>query len=158
MRCRPDCSRIPGSRHGARSAQQPARAKGACQSHPNQQSYPREEGHGSSLDHQDRLGRFNYVLLRDCLANTMTIVGTIIWLILGAVAFVGLYDPIGGSDLMRDLLKSAGLGPLGTIFVMMAIPVILGTFMEWIAIIFITVPVFAAGLIWFMFALADGFA
>lgn len=32
---------------------------------------------------------------------------------------------------------------LGTIFVMMAILVILGTFMEWIAIIFITVPVFA---------------
>jgi len=44
---------------------------------------------------------------------------------------------------MRELIKGAGLGPLGTIFVMMAILVILGTFMEWIAIIFITVPVFA---------------
>ncbi|MEO1492762.1 MAG: TRAP transporter large permease subunit [Pseudomonadota bacterium] len=86
---------------------------------------------------------FNYALLRDCLANTMTVVGTIIWLILGAVAFVGLYNLIGGADFMRDLIRSAGLGPLGTIFVMMAILVILGTFMEWIAIIFITVPVFA---------------
>ena len=44
---------------------------------------------------------------------------------------------------MRELIKGAGLGALGTIFVMMAILVILGTFMEWIAIIFITVPVFA---------------
>ena len=35
------------------------------------------------------------------------------------------------------------MSALGTIFVMMAILVILGTFMEWIAIIFITVPVFA---------------
>ncbi len=86
---------------------------------------------------------FNYALLRDCLANTMSVVGTIIWLILGAVAFVGLYNLIGGADFMRDLIKGAGLGPLGTIFVMMAILVILGTFMEWIAIIFITVPVFA---------------
>ena len=34
------------------------------------------------------------------------------------------------------------MSALGTIFVMMAILVILGTFMEWIAIIFITVPVF----------------
>jgi len=87
--------------------------------------------------------KFNYALLRDCLASTMTIVGTIIWLILGAVAFVGLYNLIGGSEFMGGLIKSAGLGPLGTIFVMMAILVILGTFMEWIAIIFITVPVFA---------------
>ncbi len=87
--------------------------------------------------------RFNYALLRDCLANTMAVVGTIIWLILGAVAFVGLYNLIGGADFMRDLIKGAGLGPLGTIFVMMAILVVLGTFMEWIAIIFITVPVFA---------------
>ncbi len=86
---------------------------------------------------------FNYALLRDCLANTMSVVGTIIWLILGAVAFVGLYNLIGGADFMRELIKGAGLGPLGTIFVMMAILVILGTFMEWIAIIFITVPVFA---------------
>lgn len=87
--------------------------------------------------------RFNYALLRDCLANTMAVVGTIIWLILGAVAFVGLYNLIGGADFMRELIKGAGLGPLGTIFVMMAILVVLGTFMEWIAIIFITVPVFA---------------
>ncbi len=87
--------------------------------------------------------KFNYALLRDCLANTMAVVGTIIWLILGAVAFVGLYNLIGGSEFMRELIKGAGLGALGTIFVMMAILVILGTFMEWIAIIFITVPVFA---------------
>lgn len=87
--------------------------------------------------------KFNYALLRDCLANTMAVVGTIIWLILGAVAFVGLYNLIGGADFMRSLIKGAGLGPLGTIFVMMAILVVLGTFMEWIAIIFITVPVFA---------------
>ena len=87
--------------------------------------------------------KFNYALIRDALANTMGVVGTIIWLIIGAVAFVGLYNLIGGSDFMRDLIRSTGLGPLGTIFAMMMILVILGTFMEWIAIIFITVPVFA---------------
>jgi TRAP-type mannitol/chloroaromatic compound transport system permease large subunit len=35
------------------------------------------------------------------------------------------------------------LPAIGVIFVMMGILVILGTFMEWIAIVFITVPVFA---------------
>ncbi len=87
--------------------------------------------------------RFNYELLRDSLANTMAVVGTIIWLILGAVAFVGLYNLIGGADFMRSLFEGLGLPPLGVVFVMMGILVILGTFMEWIAIIFITVPVFA---------------
>ncbi|MGI9523535.1 MAG: TRAP transporter large permease subunit [Hyphomicrobiaceae bacterium] len=87
--------------------------------------------------------KFSYALLRDSLANTMAVVGTIIWLILGAVAFVGLYNLIGGADFMRSLFDGLGLPPLGIVFVMMAILVVLGTFMEWIAIIFITVPVFA---------------
>ena len=86
---------------------------------------------------------FNYTLLRDSLAGTMTVVGTIIWLIIGAVAFVGIYNLIGGGDFMRDLIKSAGFGAIGTIFLMMSILVVLGTFMEWIAIIYITVPIFA---------------
>ncbi len=86
---------------------------------------------------------FSYPLLRESLANTMTVVGTIIWLILGAVAFVGLYNLVGGADFLRGLLGGLGLPALGTILVMMAILVVLGTFMEWIAIIFITVPVFA---------------
>ena len=87
--------------------------------------------------------KFDYPLLRESLTNTMTVVGTIIWLILGAVAFVGLYNLVGGADFMRSLFANLGLSALGTIFVMMSILVVLGTFMEWIAIIFITVPVFA---------------
>jgi len=87
--------------------------------------------------------QFNYALLRDSLANTMAVVGTIIWLIVGAVAFVGIYNLIGGADFMRSLFDGLGLPPLGIVLVMMAILVVLGTFMEWIAIIFITVPVFA---------------
>lgn len=86
---------------------------------------------------------FNWNLLQGALAGTMSTVGTIIWLILGAVAFVGIYNLIGGADFMRSLFSNLGLPPLGVIFLMMGILVILGTFMEWIAIAFITVPVFA---------------
>ena len=86
---------------------------------------------------------FNWHLLQTALAGTMSTVGTIIWLILGAVAFVGIYNLIGGADFMRSLFSGLGLPALGIVFVMMAILVVLGTFMEWIAIAFITVPVFA---------------
>jgi len=87
--------------------------------------------------------RFSWQLMQLALAGTMSTVGTIIWLILGAVSFVGIYNLIGGADFMRSLFTGLGLPALGVIFVMMGILVILGTFMEWIAIVFITVPVFA---------------
>ena len=86
---------------------------------------------------------FSWHLMQQALAGTMSTVGTIIWLILGAVAFVGIYNLIGGADFMRSLFSGLGLPALGIVFVMMAILVVLGTFMEWIAIAFITVPVFA---------------
>jgi TRAP-type mannitol/chloroaromatic compound transport system permease large subunit len=70
-------------------------------------------------------------------------VGTIIWLILGAVSFVGIFNLVGGGDFMRSLFLDLGLPAIGTILVMMLILMVLGTFMEWIAIVFITVPVFA---------------
>jgi len=86
---------------------------------------------------------FSFNLLQVALAGTMSTVGTIVWLILGAVSFVGIYNLIGGGDFLRSLFANLGLPALGIVFVMMAILVVLGTFMEWIAIAFITVPVFA---------------
>ena len=82
-------------------------------------------------------------VLQAALLGSMTTVGTIIWLILGAVSFVGIFNLVGGGDFMRSLFLDLGLPAMGVILVMMAILVVLGTFMEWIAIVFITVPVFA---------------
>ncbi|MEO0821045.1 MAG: TRAP transporter large permease subunit [Pseudomonadota bacterium] len=87
--------------------------------------------------------QFDWRMMQEALAGTMSTVGTIIWLILGAVAFVGIYNLIGGANFMRSLFADLGLSAIGVIFVMMGILIVLGTFMEWIAIVFITVPVFA---------------
>jgi len=87
--------------------------------------------------------RFNWTMLQTALQQTMATVGTIIWLILGAVSFVGIYNLVGGGDFMRSLFAGLDLPAFGIILVMMAILVVLGTFMEWIAIVFITVPIFA---------------
>jgi tripartite ATP-independent transporter DctM subunit len=87
--------------------------------------------------------RFNWRMLQTALQQTMATVGTIIWLILGAVSFVGIYNLVGGGDFMRSLFAGLDLPAIGIILVMMAILVVLGTFMEWIAIVFITVPIFA---------------
>ena len=88
-------------------------------------------------------GRLSWTMLQGALRQTMVTVGTIIWLILGAVSLVGIYNIIGGNTFMQSLLTGLDLPPLGVIFVMMGILIILGTFMEWIAIVFITIPIFA---------------
>jgi len=87
--------------------------------------------------------KFNWAVLSAAMLGTMTTVGTIIWLVLGAVSFVGIFNLVGGGEFMRSLFLDLGLGALGTVFVMMLILMVLGTFMEWIAIVLITVPVFA---------------
>jgi tripartite ATP-independent transporter DctM subunit len=87
--------------------------------------------------------RLSWRLIQVALTQTMSTVGTILWLILGAVSFVGIYNLIGGGDFMRSMFTGLELPALGVIFVMMGILMVLGTFMEWIAIVFITVPIFA---------------
>ncbi|MEP3049216.1 MAG: TRAP transporter large permease subunit [Roseibium sp.] len=87
--------------------------------------------------------RFNWDVTTAALLGTMSTVGTIIWLVLGAVSFVGIFNLVGGGNFMRSLFLDLGLPAIGTVLVMMLILMVLGTFMEWIAIVFITVPVFA---------------
>lgn len=87
--------------------------------------------------------QFRWKVLQPAFVGSMATVGTIIWLVLGAVSFVGIFNLIGGGQYMREIFLGLGLSAMGTILMMMAVLVVLGTFMEWIAIVFITVPVFA---------------
>ena len=87
--------------------------------------------------------QLNWNMLQEALRKTMVTVATIIWLVMGAVSLVGIYNVIGGTHFIQGLLTGLDMPPLGVIFVMMGILIILGTFMEWIAIAFITVPIFA---------------
>lgn len=85
----------------------------------------------------------NWRMMLDALMRTTSTVGTIIWLVLGAVSLVGIYNVIGGAAFMRELFSGLDMHPLFVILLMMAVLMVLGTFMEWIAIVFITVPIFA---------------
>lgn len=85
----------------------------------------------------------HWIMVRESMRQTVLTVGSIIWLVLGAVSLIGIYNRIGGGDFLRGLLASLHVPPLGIIVVMMLIVMLLGTFLEWIAIIFITVPIFA---------------
>ncbi len=82
-------------------------------------------------------------MIQGVVRQTMVTVGTIIWLVMGAVSLVGIYNIIGGASFLKGVFTGLDVSPWLIILLMMAILVVLGTFMEWIAIVFITVPIFA---------------
>ncbi len=88
-------------------------------------------------------GELRWTMARDAMRQTALTVGSIIWLVLGAVSLIGIYNRIGGGEFLRGILIGLDVAPLMVIIVMMLIIMVLGTFLEWIAIIFITVPIFA---------------
>jgi TRAP-type mannitol/chloroaromatic compound transport system permease large subunit len=100
-------------------------------------------GVGGALFAAALRGQLNVRMLLDSLEQTFTTVGSIIWLIIGAVSFVGIYNLIGGAEFTRSLISGLDLPPIGIVLVMMGVLMLLGTFMEWIAILLITVPIFA---------------
>ena len=80
---------------------------------------------------------------RDSLWRTTITTGALIWLIVGAISLVGIYNLIGGTIFLKGLLTGLDVPPIVIILIMMGVILILGTFLDWVAIVFITVPVFA---------------
>lgn len=81
-------------------------------------------------------------MLKGALIQTMTTVGVIIWLTLGANAFIGIYNIMGGTGYLRGLLAGLPLPPLAIVLVMMAILLVLGCIIDWIGICLLTMPIF----------------
>jgi tripartite ATP-independent transporter DctM subunit len=88
-------------------------------------------------------GELTWLMARNAMRQTVLTMGSIIWLVLGAISLIGIYNRIGGGEFLRGVLTGLDVAPILVIAVMMLIVMVLGTFLEWIAIIFITVPIFA---------------
>ena len=72
----------------------------------------------------------------------MAICGNVFWLVFGANALIGVYNLMGGIAMVQNLIKGLELARFMIILVMMLIWVVLGTFLEWIAIMLLTLPIF----------------
>lgn len=81
-------------------------------------------------------------MLKGALIQTMTTVGVIIWLTLGANAFIGIYNIMGGTGYLRGLIGGLPLPPLAIVLVMMLILLVLGCIIDWIGICLLTMPIF----------------
>jgi tripartite ATP-independent transporter DctM subunit len=87
-------------------------------------------------------GELNFTMLREAVLRTMATVGVLLWLTLGANAFIGIYNIMGGTGYLRNLIAGLPLAPIGIILVMMGILLVLGCIIDWIGICLLTMPIF----------------
>jgi tripartite ATP-independent transporter DctM subunit len=87
-------------------------------------------------------GEFSWAMLRQSLQETMATCGTVLWLVFGANALIGVYNLMGGIGFMQKLMKGLDLPPFMMVVTIMIIWVILGSALEWIAIMLLTLPIF----------------
>ncbi len=87
-------------------------------------------------------GEFSFALLWEAMQRTMATVGIIIWLTLGANAFIGIYNIMGGTRYLSGAIAGLPLEPWQIILVMMFILFVLGMVLDWIGITLLTMPIF----------------
>jgi tripartite ATP-independent transporter DctM subunit len=84
----------------------------------------------------------SFVVVRDALRQTASACGTVLWLVLGTNALIGVYNVMGGIDYASSLLKNLPLDPFGVLLLMLAVWIALGFFLDWIGILLLTAPIF----------------
>jgi tripartite ATP-independent transporter DctM subunit len=88
-------------------------------------------------------GRLNWKMMDTvCQASARTI-SMVFFIIISATCYAYVYRALGGDDIVEHLIKEAGLGSWGFLFLVMGIVFLLGFFLDWIEITLIVLPVFS---------------
>jgi tripartite ATP-independent transporter DctM subunit len=86
--------------------------------------------------------RLSWSMLRNSMYETLKISCMLAWLFFGAQTIIGAYTLAGGTTFVTNAIKAMDLGPWGTVIFMNLIWVFLGCFLDWIGILFLTIPIF----------------
>jgi tripartite ATP-independent transporter DctM subunit len=87
-------------------------------------------------------GRLSRQLLQDSIIETVRISTMLAWLVFAAQTIIGAYTLAGGTTFVKNAVTALDLGTWGTIVFIELIWVFLGCFLDWIGILFLTVPLF----------------
>lgn len=87
-------------------------------------------------------GNLNRTMLWECAHGTLKTSGMILWITLGAKAYVAIFTGLGGADTLFRFLEGLNANRYAVLLLMMLILMFLGTVLDEIGIILLTVPVF----------------
>lgn len=86
--------------------------------------------------------RLSWENLRQAVLDTTKVTAMLYWLFFGSSALIAVYTLAGGTKLIQDAMTGLPVGPLGVLFIMMAVWIVLGCFIDWIGILLLTAPIF----------------
>lgn len=87
-------------------------------------------------------GELSWRLVKAALIQTASACGMVLWLVIGTNALVGVYTIMGGIEFARTLLTGLPIPPFAVLLLMVVVWIFLGFFIDWIAILLLTVPIF----------------
>ncbi|WP_027245027.1 TRAP transporter large permease [Leisingera daeponensis] len=87
-------------------------------------------------------GEFTWELLKEASLQTLSTVGMIVWIGIGATALVGVFNLMGGINFVSGLIIGVSENPTVIVLVMMLILFVLGMFLDWVGIALLTMPIF----------------
>ncbi len=87
-------------------------------------------------------GEFSFTMLKGAALQTLSTVGMIVWIGIGASALVGVFNLMGGIKFVSSLITGVSENPVIIILFMMVILFVLGMFLDWVGIALLTMPIF----------------
>jgi tripartite ATP-independent transporter DctM subunit len=88
-------------------------------------------------------GRLDFKMMDTVCTSAARTISMVFFIIISATCFAYVYRALGGDDIVERMIKEAGLGSWGFLFLVMAIVFFLGFFLDWIEITLIVLPVFS---------------
>lgn len=88
-------------------------------------------------------GKFSWKTFADCIWSAVRTNCMVMSIIIGASLFTGVFLGLGGGQVVTDIIMAFDfLGKWGMLAIMMLIVFVLGFLVDWIAIVYITFPIF----------------
>ncbi|QPH53691.1 TRAP transporter large permease [Pontivivens ytuae] len=87
-------------------------------------------------------GTLSYAMVRDVMVQALRTCGMVFWLVFGTNALIGVYNLMGGIDFASTMLAGVSDNPSVILAAMVGVFILLGFFIDWIGILFLTMPIF----------------
>ena len=86
--------------------------------------------------------KFNLRLIKESLYQTLEASCMMAWLAFGSLSLVSVYGLAGGTEFIKRIMMAMPVSPLAIIIMMMLIIIVLGMIIDWLGILFLTIPLF----------------
>ncbi len=87
-------------------------------------------------------GKLNWTVLKESAHATMSTTAMVMMLFIGGKFFSTVFLSMGGGDVVADVLVGSGMNRWVVLLIMMSIVFLMGMFIDWAAILLVTVPIF----------------